>query len=356
MTVVLHHIALTYGARSGWYYYEHTGDPATNMVLTTFLAVNRSYFMGVFFMVSGFFTPGSFDRKGAVHFIGDRLLRLGVPLMLFAFIVRPVLVYTMNFASLGSRYTFWQNISGFRNVAPGPLWFVETLLIFSGIYALWRMVGYGASETGNAKDGKAPGIGRVAGFAVLLGVVTFFVRILCPPDIEVFHLRVGNYPQYVGMYFVGIMAYRRNWLSGLTEAAGWQWVAVASMTLIIYVAMTVHALNEGTLASFQGGYGWQPLARALLENLLCVGMTVSLLTVFRKKWNFQRKPGRTMADDAYTVYIIHAPIIVYFTYLVRPFLTGHQLMKFCCVSVAGVALCFFLSHYVRKFPYAKKIL
>jgi glucans biosynthesis protein C len=84
-------------------------------------------------------------------------------------------------------------------------------------------------------------------------------------------------------------------------------------------------------------------------------MLISLLFIFRRHWNFQGKLAGIMASDSYMVFIMHTPIIVCFTYLLRPALQGHPLLKFCLVSIAGIALCFFISHYIRKLPGVRKI-
>ena len=55
--VVMHHIALTYGATSGWYYYEHSQDKISVSILNYFMAVNRAYGMGFFFFIAGYFPP-----------------------------------------------------------------------------------------------------------------------------------------------------------------------------------------------------------------------------------------------------------------------------------------------------------
>jgi glucans biosynthesis protein C len=357
MLVVLHHVALTYGAHSGWYYYEPTGDPATNAILTVFLAVNRVFFMGTFFMVSGYFTPGPFDRKGAGRFLADRLLRLGIPLFFFSFIVRPVLVYTMNLSTLGTEYSFWANLAEFRNVAPGPLWFVEVLLIFSGGYVLWRAVRrFSTGEPKHIRETRLPGTGSIVGFVLVVSVITFLIRIYYPPSREWFHLRIGNYAQYVSLYIVGIVAYRQNWITAITGEMGRLWALIAAVALFLYVMLTVHGLRTGTLATFSGGLHRNSLLGALNENFLCMGIMISLLYFLRKKWNFQGKLTTAMARDAYTVYIMHTPVIVYFTYLIKPLLSEYPLLKFWGASIAGLVLSFLISHWIRMIPFAKKVL
>lgn len=39
--------------------------------------------MGFFFLLSGYFAAISYERKGAVRFARERLLRLGIPLLVY---------------------------------------------------------------------------------------------------------------------------------------------------------------------------------------------------------------------------------------------------------------------------------
>ncbi|HEY3278092.1 MAG TPA: acyltransferase family protein [Syntrophorhabdaceae bacterium] len=353
--VVLHHVALTYGASKGWYYYQAADDGATKLILTTFLAVNRTFFMGFFFMISGYFTPGSYERKGAARFARDRLLRLGLPFLFYACFIRPAIVYVVNINTLGPRYSFWANILEFRNVAPGPLWFVEVLLVLSGLYMLWRLM-QGKGEEREQGNNTMPGIPATVWFAFFLGLATFAVRIWFPPSVQIFYLRIGNYAQYISLYLIGVIAYRRGWITGLTGSMGRFWIAITSIVLVAYVVMVGTSSLSGTLSLLAGGLHWQSLVSAMMESFLCIGMTISLLFVFRRVWNFQGVVAKAMADDAYTVYIMHAPIIVALAYCAYPLLQGTPLVKFCAVSVVGVALSFLISHYIRKLPLAKHVL
>jgi peptidoglycan/LPS O-acetylase OafA/YrhL len=58
--VVFHHTAITYGAPGGWYYRElPLSLSLTGLLLILFVSVNQAYFMGFFFLLSGYFTPAS---------------------------------------------------------------------------------------------------------------------------------------------------------------------------------------------------------------------------------------------------------------------------------------------------------
>ena len=83
--VVLHHTAITYGAPGGWYYKElpNTIPSLTGVLFIFFVSFNQAYFMGFFFLLAGYFTPASYNRKGPGKFLADRLIRLGIPLAVY---------------------------------------------------------------------------------------------------------------------------------------------------------------------------------------------------------------------------------------------------------------------------------
>jgi len=45
--------------------------------------------MGLFLLISAYFVPGSFDRKGASRFLKDRLIRLGIPMAVYSWVLSP---------------------------------------------------------------------------------------------------------------------------------------------------------------------------------------------------------------------------------------------------------------------------
>ena len=61
--VVLHHVAITYGAPGDWYFYDTPVSELGIVLLTIFVALNSSFFMGLFFLLAGYFTPRSRDRR-----------------------------------------------------------------------------------------------------------------------------------------------------------------------------------------------------------------------------------------------------------------------------------------------------
>ena len=93
--VVFHHAAQPYGPGGGWWIASEPYSIIDYVVLGIFMAVNASFFMGLFLMISAYFVPSSLERKGAARFVKDRLVKLGVPILIFMFAVFPVMGYLL---------------------------------------------------------------------------------------------------------------------------------------------------------------------------------------------------------------------------------------------------------------------
>lgn len=106
------------GLLGSWYYYEHSGDFLSAVVLTLFSAVVQSFALGFFFLISGFFTPGSYARKGSGAYLKGRFLRLGVPLLVYYFVINSLMCYVLYGVLEG------KSINLVDSFGSGPLWFV----------------------------------------------------------------------------------------------------------------------------------------------------------------------------------------------------------------------------------------
>jgi fucose 4-O-acetylase-like acetyltransferase len=137
--VLLAHTAITYGASGLWFYHELSPFGAlSSKILTLFSATNQAYLMGFLFLLAGYFTPGSPERKGYARFLGDRFLRLGLPLLAFGLILGPLTVAMVAAAEDNGFWSTLVQLWNNREFIIGPLWFNQALLIFSLAYCAWR--------------------------------------------------------------------------------------------------------------------------------------------------------------------------------------------------------------------------
>ena len=62
--VIVHHSSLAFGGGGSWEVMDPARDEITSIILTYFTAVNQTYFMSAFFLLAGYFTPRSLEKKG----------------------------------------------------------------------------------------------------------------------------------------------------------------------------------------------------------------------------------------------------------------------------------------------------
>jgi len=361
--VVLHHLAITYGGVGGWYYQEGRADTITVAVLTLFVAVNQSFSMGFYFLIAAYFVPRPLESKGSRQFLKERFLRLGVPLGFQLLVVAPLLSYCLGGTIWGFQGSLWTYLVGYVNkyqgLDSGPLWFLEALLIFTVAYTLWwKLAGSPARQVRD--EGKAPGNLAIAAFALTVGLITFVLRIWLPVGwaFAPLGLTLAYFPQYISLFIIGAVAYRRGWLSAISEdfARGWLWGPVLVVLLVLApVLFVLGGALEGDVGPFLGGLHWQALAYALLEQFMCMGMVISLLVLFRRRHNHQGRLARALSGSAYAVYIFHSPILILVSLGLRN-VELHPLLKLALAALVSLPACFVVGGLVRRLPAADRIL
>lgn len=360
--VVVFHLSVTYGASGHWPYRESQPDELTSLIFTLFTVINGSYVIGMFFMIAGYFTPFSYDRKGFGPFLKDRLLRLGIPLLIYILVFDPLIVYAIGVVVYGSQVSFLtylgQYFSSYRGLGVGPMWFVEGLLILTVLYALWRLLPI--PEAGWPRpDGKTPSTLAIALFAVGLGVATFVVHIWLPIGwiYEPLGLPMPLFPQYTTLFVVGILVYRGNWLVRIPKAMGKLWFGIALFFIVVLfpIVFLLGGALEGNTDVFMGGLHWQSLAFAVWEEFVGIGIIIALVVLFRERFDRQGSLAKTMSDSSYAVYFIHAPVLVFLALALRG-ITLYPLLKWTLVAPVAVALCFVLAYLLRKLPLVRRIL
>ncbi|TMR93820.1 acyltransferase family protein [Nonomuraea basaltis] len=333
--VVLHHVAVSYGNIPAWYYYQRATDP-TGTALDVMVMFDQAFFMGFFFLISGFFTPSSRDRKGGGPFLRDRLKRLGIPLLAYLLLLRPLVTLGLYDGAV----PYWKFY--LASWDPGPMWFVEVLLVLAVGYVVIRR----ARPVPRVEESPLT-LRRIALFALSLSAATFLWRFLVPVGTywPVVGLPTSSYlPQYVSLFAVGVLAWRRGWHSSLPRAAvriGFGTATAASLTLLPLSWMTTGVLNQ--------------LLAATWETVFAISLIIALTVLFRERFNRQGPFGRFLADQAYAVYVIHPLALV----AVSAALDGlHTLaiLKFTLVAAICLPLCWGLAYLVRMIPGAKRIL
>lgn len=249
----------------------------------------------------------------------------------------------------------------------GVVWFLAVLLLFDLLYAGWRGLSRHRRMV-SERLGTLPSSPAIAGFICALALVSFVVRIWWPmgwkfpplPGLEIAYL-----PQYASLYILGLVASRRNWLFTLTPRMARDWSLIALLaTLIILGGLVAPAgiqaagaagTQQASSYPMAGGFHWLAFSYALWEAFVVVGAGIGLLVLFRQRWNHQGRLARSLAPNVYTVYLIHAPVLIGFAYALHV-VALYPLLKFGIAVLITIPLCFLISGVIRKIPLVNRAL
>jgi len=359
--VVMIHIAVTYSGMGGWYYKEGMElDTLSTVFFGFFQSFTQAYFMGFLFLISGYFIPGAYDKKGFGKFMRDRLIRLGIPTLIYMLVINPCITYVImgklwpipeSFISYYTNYITTFNFIG----SSGPLWFAFALLFFSFIYALVRLI-IGKRPSSDKKF--KPDIKNAIILILIISVCAFLIRLVQPIDTNIINMQLCFFSQYVILFIVGVKAYRYNWFSLISNKFGFNWLKAVLILGTIFWALIMLASGalNGRFDLFKGGLHWQSAAYAVWESFTAVAMSIGLITLFRERFNRQNKLIKTLSDNSFAVYVFHAPIVIYLSLRLIP-ITYSPLIKFSILTLISLPLCFAVSHFIlRRIPLLKKVL
>lgn len=317
--VIFHHAGQTYGDGGGWVYTPSLDEFAP--WLGNFFAVNASFFMGLYFLIAGYFVPRSYDRHGFRGFVRIKLLHLGVPLV--------VLTALCSVAT--------------GRLEIGHLWFVEHLLVYSLLYALFRLA---APLPGRIRIRL-----RVTGvFACALAVsaATFWVRGAYPVNEWVMagaflRMEPAHLPQYVALFALGIAARRADWFSTLSRRTG-----RTLLTVGVVLALGIYLRDAFHLRDRLGPW-W------CYESFLGMFLSFGLVALFRFRFDGSTPLTRWLAANSYAAYLLHVFVVIGLQVLFDRVPMGGGTGKFLFIGVASTILSYVAAWALRRIPVVRRI-
>ncbi|WP_020577725.1 acyltransferase family protein [Actinopolymorpha alba] len=368
--VVLHHAAQPFGPTDWWYV---PGSERAS-VLDSFTVLNGSFFMALFFAISAYLVPAAYDRKGARAFVVGRLKRLGLPFVVGALTVVPLLMYVYYnvgrdypaisfpdyyvniFLGFGEKPAGWTGPT-WPDLQFGHLWFIQHLLLYCLLYAGWRVLSKRVRGQRRAPvERRPPSNWAVLALVVFVGLLTAVIRVFYPVDeweavLDFIQIEIADIGQYATLFVIGLIAYRRGWLASFPARSGYLWLSIGAVLAAVYY------IGQDWLDPYfaGGGANLRQLAWSGYESALCVSLCVGLTVLFREKLSGASRFMRLLAADSFTVYIIHVPIVVLLQLVLRE-TNAPALAAFAVVGAGGVVASFAIGHYLRKLPALRGLL
>jgi glucan biosynthesis protein C len=301
--VVSFHVNCAFGG-CGDHWFLVVGDYSCGFhTFTEVIAlINQAYFMSLFFFISAYFTPASYDRKGRTAFLRDKARRLWVPAMVTSFTIVPASLM-VGYVSLGK--------SPIYVPFPGHCWFLFWLLALNYAYT------YYAIRKGNSDTATTAVLGssevltpfptsfrRYLYGGLVCGLATFATCAMFGDVFYAMPIAVGSLPSDLLLFCMGLGAMRNKWLSWSIE----EQMDISVCYLRLGILLEVGGMLALLSIMSQGGVVVQ-VPFFLVAGFFCLDMSLAVLQFFQRHLNLQTPTSRFLADSAYTVYLIH-PLVI----------------------------------------------
>ena len=291
--VVFHHAGQPYGPTGGSWPIMHAEKFRP---LGPFFHIDASFFMGLFFLISGYFLPPAYDRKGPGRFLAERCRKFLIPMLGFGLIVAPAYSVFV----LGKPWS-----EAFLPFTYAHLWFLGHLLAYALLYCAYRQW---RPEPVAVEDRPFPSLLSILAYGVLLAVVDLVLRHWWPIDRWgrfILVAEVAHLPQYVSLFLFGVVSARYRWLERIPVTTGRACLGVFAAAIALRAAhFIVHFKILGSDGLFPD------LLWNLWEAALCVGACIGLIHLFRRHASKAGPALRFAGRQAFALYVLHFPVLV----------------------------------------------
>jgi surface polysaccharide O-acyltransferase-like enzyme len=360
LVVLLHHAVIPYT------HFGHT-DPKSWIGFDMVVLATDSFFMAMFFFLSGLFVWPGLGHKAPAIFLRDRLLRLGLPFAVAAFTAIPIAYYAISLRQhpeIGFSDFWWRTITS-GPWPSGPIWFVWVLLIFDLTASLLYRQSPHLLDPINHFSQR--GFDRPSTFFLLLlsvSAVAYIPALLYfgpnrwfqfgPLDVQASRALL-----YATYFFIGAGIGAANFQRGVLSETGrlakssWGWIAV---TLGPYSLLWVMIYIKRELL---GNPPVQPQWYLAIYGFFFVAFSAAILFAILAYFLSFNGRGSSVLDpmqaDAYGMFLVHYPIALWLQY----WLFDSDLpaiMKAIIVFVLTVAFSWMLTRVLRQIPGATRVL
>jgi hypothetical protein len=308
----------------------------------------------------------------------DRLWRLGLPLLVFGFVIGPMTIALAGKAGGLPMLARWQTLIAAHHYEPGPLWFCQALLLFALGAVLWKWL-RGKSEGASTatpsavantattpatavdsatsttwRDLPAPRTWWASAAAV--GASAFAIRLFWPVGASTVGMQWGYFASYVFLFALGVRAWPGRWLERVPpeQVQRWRWVMRLALPVLPLAGVALGALR-GEAIHFEGGWTLPAVVYAFWEPLVAWGLIAALLQRFRLHHNQPDSRWDAPCPQAFAAFVVHAPVLVAISLALQGW-DAPPLIKFAVVAPLAFALSLALGAALRRVPGVAKVL
>ncbi|CCD97114.1 conserved membrane hypothetical protein [Bradyrhizobium sp. ORS 375] len=361
LVVLLHHAVIPYT------YFGHT-DPTSFLGFDGIVLATDSFFMAMFFFLSGLFVWSGLAHKSTLQFLRDRLLRLGLPFVVAALTLIPFAYYAIELRANPetSFSAFWWKTVTVGPWPSGPVWFIWVLLAFDTSAALLYRVSSRLLEPINRLSQRGFAQPRDFFFAFLLitGLLYIPSRLYFGPTLWFeagpFSVQASRVLLYAAYFYVGAGIGSANFERGLLAADGQMsqrglgaWIVV---TLVPYALLWVLiTIKREVLGNPPVLPHWYEAAYGFLFVIFSAAMMFAILSYFLNNRRSEFSVLDRLQADAYGMFLVHYPIVLWVQYGLFD-LNLPAIAKATIAFVGSVLLSWGATWVLRQIPGAKNVL
>ena len=219
-----------------------------------------------------------------------------------------------------------------------------------------RLSRLAGARLGARRDRAAfPSNGALAAAALATGAAAFALRLVWPVGADVLGLQLGYFASYVVLFAAGCMGAPAHWLDDAPDGQRRVWRAVAWIALPVLFVVLLLAPHVPLLqGNVLGGWSVPAAVYAFWEPLVAWGIILGLLHLFERRFQRLGPIGSALARRAYSIYIIHPPVLVGIALAWRQVEAPH-LVKFVITGAATCLACFWLAGLLLRAPWIRRI-
>ena len=358
LIIAIHGVLSYAGTLEVWTYSEFrevTLSPVTEGVLFVLVAPFGFFMIALLFLVAGLLTPGSVERKGVRGFAVDRLWRLGLPFVVFVFLLEPTLTYLLEHPLGDAPGSYWQEYLGAEKVLDtGPLWFVGVLLIFSLGYAAWVAV---RPQHDRATARSPVSFRHLLVLMPAVAVASFLVRLVYPYGSEAGRsdLQFWEWPACLAVFVLGIVVEQEGWLEEVPEHVQRPARAVTVVAMVAMAGLLVVAGFADRVEAGMGGWNWYAVAFAAIEAPLTICGPVWLLGVAQARLDHHYRGDALIARASYPAFIVQGFVLIGLAGALRHLEVAAE-VKALVVAAGGVAGAFALAWALLRVAVLRRVL
>jgi len=344
--VIVVHTATAYVVDVPWYYNdERTTSGVLPAVLSPIVLMGALFALGPLFLLAGWFSARSLAHRGPGGFVRSRLLRLGVPLLVYVLLINPLTDYLGH-----GRHEHRSLVSYLATTEVSVMWFVAALLAFSVAYATLRCLRPAARPRPLRPD-------LLAAAALAIAVSSFAVWQPWPVMGDTFlSLRWGEWPQGAVLFALGVLGAEAGWLRDFPPVLARRlgWVAAAGVAALMMLMLYL-VLARGMDQALAMGADLPTMVFALLDGVIAVTGTLWFTAWLRRRWPTHGPLLGKAARASYATYFIH-PLVLTAIMVAFASVAMAPEIKFVLVAAAGVAACFTAGYALTRVPGVSKVL